>query len=211
MQDSIRTREILVHSRAKTPDIAISNFELPEEFVATSEEKSISPETAAALKSHPKLLSEVQIVLKVQETGTTMRVADFFKIKRLAQINSIQNSDPQNNSSVYQNEISPVDLERKQKKDEDMKQVVQWLSTGCNENLAYASYDIKKYHNNFGRLELGNGILHRKLFDDTGKLSHRQTCIPKNLKSEVSFRIHNAPTGGHLGINRTAQEFRKRF
>ena len=128
LQDSIPTRDILVHPRAKTPDVTISNFELPEEFLATSEENSISPEITAALKSHPSLLSEVQNVLKVQEPGTAKRVGDFFKIKRLVQINSIQDSDSQNKSSVYQNETLPVDLEQEQKKDEDMKQVVQWLS-----------------------------------------------------------------------------------
>ena len=74
LQDSILTREKLVHSRAKTLDVTVSNFELPEEFVATRKENSISPEIAAALKSHPNLLSEVQNVLKVQETGTAMRV-----------------------------------------------------------------------------------------------------------------------------------------
>ena len=75
-----------------------------------------------------------------------------------------------------------------------MKQVVQLLSTGCNENLTHASYDINKYHKNFVGLQLRNGFLHRKLFDDTGKISHRQACISKQLKSEVFFRIHNAPT-----------------
>ena len=200
-----------MHSRAKTPDVTISNFELSEEILATSKENSTSPEIAAALKSHPNLKSEVQNLLKFQETGTAKRVGEFFKIERLVEINSKQDSDPQNNSPVYQNEISPVDLEQKQKQDEDKKQVVQWLSTGCNINLTYASYDIKKYQKNFERPELRIGIIYRKCFDDTKKLSHRQACIAKHLKSEVSFRIHNALRGGHSGINRTAQEFRKRF
>ena len=59
--------------------------------------------------------------MKVHETGKAKRVRELFKIKRLVQINSIQDSDPQNNSSVYQNEILPGDLEQEQKKDEDMK------------------------------------------------------------------------------------------
>ena len=66
------------------------------------------------------------------------------------------------------------------------------LSTGCNKNLTYVSYDIKKNHKNFERLELGNGLLYRKFFDDTGKVIHRQACIPEYFKIEVLIRIDNA-------------------
>ena len=51
----------------------------------------------------------------------------------------------------------------------------------------------------------------RQFFDDIGKISHSQVCVPKHLRKEVIYRIHNSPTGGHLGIVRTAKEFRKRF
>ena len=53
------------------------------------------------------------------------------------------------------------------------------------------------------------GILVRHFFDDVGKISHYQICKPKHLRKEVVYRIHNSPTGGHLGIVRTAKEFRQ--
>ena len=51
----------------------------------------------------------------------------------------------------------------------------------------------------------------RQFFDDVGKVSHYQICIPKHVRKEVLYRIHNSPTSAHLGIVRTAQEFRRRF
>ena len=50
-----------------------------------------------------------------------------------------------------------------------------------------------------------------QFFDDIGKISHSKVCVPKHLRKEVIYRIHNSSTGGHLGIVRTAKEFRKRF
>ena len=35
--------------------------------------------------------------------------------------------------------------------------------------------------------------------------------MPTYLRNEVVYRIHNSPTGGHLGIVRSAKEFRQRF
>ena len=61
------------------------------------------------------------------------------------------------------------------------------------------------------RLHIQKGNLMRQFFDDIGKISHSQVCVPKHLRKEVIYRIHNSPTGGHLVIVRTAKEFRKRF
>ena len=51
----------------------------------------------------------------------------------------------------------------------------------------------------------------RQFFDDVRKVSHYQIRIPKHLRKEVLYRIHNSPTSGHVGIVRTAEEFRRRF
>ena len=55
------------------------------------------------------------------------------------------------------------------------------------------------------------GILVRQFLNVNGKNSQYQICVPKHLRKEVVYRIHNSPTGGHLGIVRTAKEFRRRF
>ena len=54
-------------------------------------------------------------------------------------------------------------------------------------------------------------ILVRQFFDDVGKISRYQICVPKHLRKEVVYRIQNSPTGGHIGIVCTAKDFRQRF
>ena len=56
-----------------------------------------------------------------------------------------------------------------------------------------------------------DGILYRNFYEHTGKVSNKQYCVPEQLKKEVVYRLHNSRTAGHLGIVRTAHEFRQRF
>ena len=86
-----------------------------------------------------------------------------------------------------------------------------WIDTGCNDDLTCASLELRKYYKHLTRLQMHKGILVRQFFDDVGKISHYQICVPKHPRKEVVYRIHNSPTGGHLGIVRTAKEFRQRF
>ena len=86
-----------------------------------------------------------------------------------------------------------------------------WIDTGCNDDLTYASLELRKYYKDLTRLQMQKGILGRQFFDDVGKISFYQICVRKHLRKEVVYRIHSSPTGGHLGIVRTAKEFRQRF
>ena len=36
-------------------------------------------------------------------------------------------------------------------------------------------------------------------------------CVPKHMLKENRYRIHNSPTGGHLGMTRAIAEIRRRF
>ena len=42
-------------------------------------------------------------------------------------------------------------------------------------------------------------------------MKHKQYCLLKHLWNEVVYRLHTSQTGGHLGMTRTTEEFRKRF
>ena len=86
-----------------------------------------------------------------------------------------------------------------------------WVETGCNDDLTYASLDLRRYYKHLTHLQMQKCILVRQCFDHVGKISHHQICVPKQLRKEVVYRIHNSPTGGYLGVVRTAKEFRQRF
>ena len=104
-----------------------------------------------------------------------------------------------------------LDIETEQKKDLVLRKVMTWIDTGCNDDLTYASLELRKYYKHLTRLQMQKDILVRQFFDDVGKISHFQICVPKHLRKEIVYRIHNSPTGGHLGIVRTAKEFSQRF
>ena len=104
-----------------------------------------------------------------------------------------------------------IDVHTEQKKDPVLREVVTWIRKGCTDDITYASLVLKKYHKHLSRLHLQKGIVTRQCFNDVGKISHYQVCIPKHLRQELIYRIQNSPTGGHIGIVRTAQECRKRF
>ena len=86
-----------------------------------------------------------------------------------------------------------------------------WIDTGCNDDLTYASLELRKYYKDLTRLQMQKGISGRQFFDNVGKFSFYQICVRKHLRKEAVYRIHSSPTGGHLGIVRTAKEFRQRF
>ena len=44
------------------------------------------------------------------------------------------------------------------------------------------------------------GILVRQFFDDVGKISPYQICVPKHLRKQVVYRVHNSPTGDILEL-----------
>ena len=58
---------------------------------------------------------------------------------------------------------------------------------------------------------LRDGILYRKFYGHTVIVLHHQLVVPKQLRAELLYRIHNSKFGGHLGIQATISEFRKRF
>ena len=71
--------------------------------------------------------------------------------------------------------------------------------------------ELSKYLKHFKRLEVHQGILYRKFFDDTGKNVTRQYVVPKQLRKELMYRVHNSKFAGHLGIAKTASIFRRHF
>ena len=104
-----------------------------------------------------------------------------------------------------------LDIETEQKKYPVLRKVMTWIDTGCNDDLTYASLELRKYYKHLTRLQMQKGISVRQFFDDVGKISHYQICVPKHLRKELVYSIRNSPTGGHLGIARTAKQFRQRF
>ena len=126
--------------------------------------------------------------------------------KKTMEINATRHQNPMDNYPELGTTIA--DLKNEQNSDP----VTKWLHTDSTPmaNL-YSTGNEQKYLKQLRRLCIGNRILYRQYLLNDGKLLHRQLCVPKTIVIEVMYRIHNAPTGGHLGITRFIEDLRKRF
>ena len=93
--------------------------------------------------------------------------------------------DPSDQLNDLLEKLNPLDLKAEQKKDEVIKRVVQWKLQNNIDDLQYVSFALNKKD----RLVLIENILYRQFFDHTGTVY----CLPKHLRKEVIYRLHNSP------------------
>ena len=127
-----------------------------------------------------------------------------------AENNALHEPDPLNDFEISEH-ATTLNLKAEQSKDPALRKVRKLLEENSDNDITYQTHKIKKYAKHRSRLVLENGIIYRKFFNDVGSVSHLHYCVPKHLRSEILYRLQNSPTSGHLGINKTIYEFRKRF
>ena len=206
--DPIPMKQIEIDMKAKTPDVAMLAIESVQEI----ETKSTAPkDLIEKIQSNDALQSLIPNLEELLKSASNDQKSELYAIKRATEKNSIQEKDPINYFQVSNLNSKALDIQTEQKKDPVLRKVMTWLDDGCNDDLTYAFLELRKYYKHLTRLQKQKGIFVRRFFDDVRKISHYQICVPKHLRKEVVYRIHNSPTGGHLGIVRTAKEFRQRF
>ena len=127
----------------------------------------------------------------------------------MTEMNATQHSNPMDDYPELKTIIANL---KKEQNSEPVIEVIKWLETEFEPTTnIYSAGEERKYLRQFRRLFTESGMLYRRYFAHDGKMLHKQLCVPKTMLKEVMNRIHNAPTGGHLGITRTIEEFRKRF
>ena len=104
-----------------------------------------------------------------------------------------------------------VDMKAEQQKDVNIVQVRAWVAQGHYPKIRYPTFEEDKYMKQFDRLRVKDGVLYRKFFDHTGAVKVLQLVVPKHMRQELLFRIHNSKFKGHRGCTQTATEFRKKF
>ena len=206
--DSIPMKQIEIDMKAKTPDASMLAIESVQEVEA---KPAVPKDLIEKIQSNDALQHLIPNLDEILKSASNDQKPELYAIKRATEINSIQVKDPMNYFQVSNLNSKALDIETEQNKDPVLRKVMTWIDTGCNDDLTYASLELRKYYKHLTRLQMHKGILVRQFFDDVGKISHYQICVPKHLRKEVVYRIHNSPTGGHLGIVRTAKEFRQRF
>ena len=126
------------------------------------------------------------------------------------ELNAVLYHNPLDEFPDIEGQSHALNLYDEQQKDHDIKTVIRWKTGLEVPNVKYAPQLLRKYYKHLNRLVIEN-VLYREFYDDTGRVQIKQYCLPKHLWKEIIYRLHNSPTAGHLGIQRTLQEFRKRL
>lgn len=110
---------------------------------------------------------------------------------------------------------SNKDLREAQLADTDIAPIVQWLSESKEKPnwsaVASQSESTKMYWAQWSSLRLRDGVVYRLWETPAGDSTTWQLILPKALRSEVLYHLHNTVTSGHLGISKTLGRVRERF
>ena len=209
LTDKIPVREIQIDTTAKVPDASLNLVQTVNDAFPETQTEQIDE----SLKTNLQKLDLYETCLReliVQEDQDTLIPQTFVRISRPI-IAALQYPDPADVFYDLNMSHEVLDLKNEQEKDPDIEEVKTWKRNEQIPNLTYENSRRKKYAKQFNRLIIEEDVLYRNFYDDTGQVKYKQYCLPKHLWIEVVYRFHNSRTGGHLGMTRTTEEFRKRF
>ena len=177
--------------KAKTPDASMLAIESVQEVEA---KPTVPKDLIEKIQSNDTLQSLIPNLDEILKSASYDQKPELCAIKRATEINSIQEKDPMNYFQVSNSNSKALDIETEQKKDPVLQKVMTWIDTGCNDDLTYASLELRNYYKHLMRLQMQKGILVRQFFDDVGKISHYQMDIlesfaqRKSLDSDSTFQ-----------------------
>ena len=206
--NSIPMKQREIDMKARTPDASMLATESAQEFEA---KPTVPKDLIGKIQSNDALQHLISSLDKILKSASNYQKPELYAIKRAIEINSIQEKDPMVYFQVSNLNSKALDIGTEQKKDPILRKVMTWIDTGCNDDLTYASLELRKHYKHLTRQQMQKGNLVRQFFQVVGKFSLYQLCVPKLLRKEVVYRIHSSLTWGHLGILRTGKEFRQRL
>ena len=208
LTDHIPVKEIEIETMAKTPDVLMNAVEdFDHLFKVILDENVINQLKQTGIPN--AILEQIQQSNQVTENEEISGFVRF--LLKNTEINAVLMPDPADKLNDLHDRMTPLNLLDEQMKDETIREVIKWKKEGQPVDLNYQSFELKKYAKQFQRLILKDEILYRQFFDHAGKVANLQYCLPKHLWKETVYRLHNSPIAGHIGIQRTINEFRNRF
>ena len=130
------------------------------------------------------------ITIDSEETCSTIELNSFIEPKDQS-INKLSEENPLDKFELSEC-LKAIDMFNEQSKDQDIQKAWNWLKKKEPPISMYGSYDLQKYHKQLSRLILDGNILCRKFYDHSGRNFIKQIVIPKQLRTELKYRIHNS-------------------
>ena len=170
LTDRIPVKEIEIDTEAQNPDVELNVL-----LDAEISNDEVNLEVLDALKK----LGLYDEYKKRQTNLPITEIQGLFKLKRKTKINSIEYPYPLDEFPDLTDNLTSLNLAEEQKKDTDIRTVISWIQQNNQQpDLKYASTKLKKYHKHLNRLIFEGNVLYRNFYDDTGKVLHKQFCVP---------------------------------
>ena len=98
--------------------------------------------------------------------------------------------------------------------DENLKLIIQWLE--CNkrpdwEEMSSMNPELKALWAQLKLFVMVDGVLCRKWEITTTDHVAYKIVVPKSMRNDILFQLHNSLTSGHLGMSKTIEKVRARF
>lgn len=96
----------------------------------------------------------------------------------------------------------PEDLREAQLRDPDVSKIIADFEAQLDNPEASLRWTDRGYY-------LSQGILYR--FDPDGESEEPQLVVPESLRAELMKELHDSPTAGHWGLERTLQKIKQNY
>ena len=110
---------------------------------------------------------------------------------------------------------SNQELREAQEQDKDVQQILYWREKSdirpSWETVAPFGEIVKSYWAQWDSLCVCEGVLYRLWETSAGNYVTKQLILPKSLRVTILHQLHNSPTAGHLGIDKTMGKVKERF
>ena len=140
--NSIPMKQREIDMKARTPDASMLATESAQEFEA---KPTVPKDLIGKIQSNDALQHLISSLDKILKSASNYQKPELYAIKRAIEINSIQEKDPMVYFQVSNLNSKALDIGTEQKKDPILRKVMTWIDTGCNDDLTYASLELRKH------------------------------------------------------------------
>ena len=116
--------------------------------------------------------------------------------------------------NLWSSEQDKIKLRTLQENDPDLSVIVRALSTGQKPNhslIVSLGPAARYYWSIWDSLSMNDGCAYRHFYRKDGTGSHLQFLVPRTLKDEILYQMHNTVISGHLGRKKTLEKLLQRF
>lgn len=119
-----------------------------------------------------------------------------------------------NSSFVWSAALRPEIIRKKQLADADLGPVLKWVETGVRphgDKVCASSPATRHYWICWDSLVLQDGVLFRRFHKRDSSGSFLQLLVPRSLREEILYQMHDTLLSGHLGKRKCCEKTLQRF